>query len=55
LIAWFMPLYHAVEVVRPLILGTAGWAVAGHLAWLAIVALLTIRIPLVMVKNRLIQ
>jgi hypothetical protein len=38
-----------------LILGTAGWAVAGHLAWLAIVALLTIRIPLVMVKNRLIQ
>jgi lipooligosaccharide transport system permease protein len=55
LIAWFMPLYHAVEVVRPLILGTAGWAVAGHLAWLAIVVLLTLRIPLVMVKNRLIQ
>lgn len=54
-LAWFTPLYHAVEVVRPLILGTANWAITGNLAWLAAIALLTLRIPLVMVKNRLIQ
>ncbi len=55
LLAWFMPLYHAVEAVRPLILGTAASSVWGHLAWLAALVLLTLRIPLVMVKHRLIK
>lgn len=54
-ISWFTPLYHAVEAVRPLILGTATWSVLSDLAWLAALVLLTVRIPLVMVKNRLIQ
>ncbi len=54
-LAWFTPLYHAVEVVRSLILGNITWSLVGNLAWLAVLVLLMIRIPLVMVKNRLIQ
>ncbi|MFZ5646550.1 MAG: ABC transporter permease [Bacillota bacterium] len=54
-LAWLTPLYHAVEVIRPMVLGGVSVAVLSHLAWLAAVAALTIRIPLAMVKNRLIQ
>lgn len=52
---WLTPLYHAVEVIRPMVLGKVTWSVLGNLGWLAAFALLTIRIPLVMVKNRLVQ
>lgn len=52
---WLTPLYHAVEVIRPLVLGTLTRAGLWHLAWLAGFVLLTVRVPLVMVKNRLIQ
>jgi len=54
-LSWFTPLFHAVEVIRPLVLGKVTWAAAGHLGWLAAFGLLTIRFPLVMVKNRLIK
>ncbi|OPX85173.1 MAG: Inner membrane transport permease YadH [Pelotomaculum sp. PtaB.Bin104] len=54
-IPWLTPLYHAVEVIRPLVLGQASWSILTDLAWLAAFVLLTLRIPLVMVKNRLIQ
>ncbi|ATW28470.1 ABC transporter permease [Candidatus Formimonas warabiya] len=52
---WLTPLYHAVEVIRPLILGQVRGAMIGDLVWLALFLLLTIRLPLVLVKNRLIQ
>lgn len=52
---WMTPLYHAVEVVRPFVLGQVSPAVLPNLLWLAAAALLTLRFPLVMVKNRLIQ
>jgi lipooligosaccharide transport system permease protein len=52
---WFTPLYHAVETIRPLVLGQADWSVAGHFLWLAVVTLLTLPFPLAMVKNKLIQ
>jgi lipooligosaccharide transport system permease protein len=52
---WFTPLYHAVEAIRPQVLGQAGWPVARHIIWLAVVTLLTLPFPLVMVKNKLIQ
>ncbi|HEX3032614.1 MAG TPA: ABC transporter permease [Bacillota bacterium] len=55
LIPWFTPIYHGVEIVRPLVLGSLNWTMAGHLAWLAVFVLLTVRIPLVMVRNRLIK
>ena len=52
---WFTPLYHAVEAIRPMALGTVSWAVAYNLAWLTAFIILTIKIPLVMVKNKLVQ
>ena len=55
LVPWFTPLYHAVEVIRPLVLGKADWSILVNLGWLFAFVALTIRIPLVMVKNRLIQ
>lgn len=55
LIAWATPLFHGVEVIRPLVLGTATWATLNHFAFLAGFVLLTLRLPLAMVKNRLIQ
>ncbi len=52
---WFTPLYHAVEVIRPLVLGQVTRSVLADLAWLAVFVLVTIRFPMVMVKKRLIQ
>jgi len=52
---WITPLYHAVEVIRPLVLGNVTMGGLVHLGLLAAFALLPLRIPLIMVKNRLIQ
>jgi lipooligosaccharide transport system permease protein len=52
---WLTPLYHAVEIIRPLVLGQVTGAVLVHLGWLAAFVALTLRLPLVMVKNRLVQ
>ena len=52
-LAWFTPLYHAVEVIRPLAQGRPAPGCFGHLAWLLAAFLLTLRFPLVMLKNRL--
>ncbi len=54
-LAWMTPLYHTVEIVRPLILGNTSWSMAGHVGWLVGFIVLTLRLPLVMVKNRLIK
>jgi len=52
-LAWFTPLYHAVEVIRPLVLGNPSPSCLAHLAWLLGAFLFTLRFPLVMLKNRL--
>lgn len=51
---WLTPLYHAVEVIRPLVLGQANSSILIDLLWLLIFVILTIRIPLILVKRRLI-
>ncbi|MCL5935730.1 MAG: ABC transporter permease [Firmicutes bacterium] len=52
---WLTPLYHAVVVIRALVLGTFHLSDLWHLGFLAALVILLIRVPLVMVKNRLIQ
>lgn len=52
---WLTPLYHAVAVVRPLVLGQGYQGMLGHLVWLLVLVILTIGIPLIMVKNKLIR
>ena len=52
---WLTPLYHAVEIIRPMTLGLVDRSVVPHLVWLAVFVILTVRMPLVMVKNRLVH
>ncbi|RNC63162.1 MAG: Inner membrane transport permease YadH [Candidatus Dichloromethanomonas elyunquensis] len=52
---WFTPLYHAVETIRPLVLGQADPSIVGHFIWLIIAAIITLPFPLTMVRNKLIQ
>lgn len=49
------PLYHTVAIIRPLVLGQVSWDLISHLIWLMVVALITIRIPIITVKNKLIK
>ncbi len=53
-LAWLAPLYHAVEVIRPLVLGVPTASCWSHLAWLFLAFVLSLRFPLVMLKNRLV-
>ena len=52
---WFTPLYHAVEVIRPLLHGEVSLSLLSHIVWLTAFNALTIRLPLIMVQNRLVQ
>ncbi len=52
---WITPLYHAVEFIRGLVLGNLTAGDFKHLIWLFVFVVLTVRLPLAMVKNRLIQ
>jgi len=52
---WITPLYHAVETVRPLVLGQATWRLVEHLMWLGAAVVITTPFPLMMVKNKLIE
>lgn len=54
-IAWLTPLFHAVELSRSLVLGLVKPGDLVHLVWLLVLAALTFRLPIVMVKNRLIK
>ncbi|ADI00827.1 MAG TPA: ABC transporter permease [Syntrophothermus lipocalidus] len=54
-LAWFAPLYHAVEVVRPLVLGSVKPSCWYHLAWMFFCFVFTLRFPLIMLKNRLVN
>ncbi len=52
---WFTPLYHAVEAIRPLVLGRVTGDIILHVLWLVVFVALTFRLPMIMVKRRLIQ
>lgn len=52
-VAWFSPLYHLVETVRALALGSIGLTIAVHLAWMAGVSLLCWGLPAAVLRRRL--
>lgn len=52
---WFTPLYHTVKIIRSLILGHPGWSQLQDIAWLVLFIFLTLKIPLIMVKKKLIK
>ncbi len=55
LIAWFMPLTHAVNVIRPAALGQYSWSFVGDILWMAVFAFVFYAISTVLMKRRLIQ
>ena len=55
MIAWFMPLTHAVNVIRPAALGQYSWSFAGDILWMAVFTLIFYAISTVLMKRRLIQ
>jgi lipooligosaccharide transport system permease protein len=54
-LAWFMPLYHAVELNRGLVSGDVGLAHLGHVVWLAVVAIPTTWLALFAMRDRLVK
>jgi lipooligosaccharide transport system permease protein len=54
-VAWLSPLYHLVEVVRPLALGRVGLDTLGHLAWMLVVTVLAWGLPAAALRRRLLS
>ncbi|MEW6661646.1 MAG: ABC transporter permease [Bacillota bacterium] len=54
-VAWLTPLYHSVQLIRSLVLGQYSWLLFGHAAWLATFAVIFFRIPLFLVRKKLVQ
>jgi lipooligosaccharide transport system permease protein len=54
-LAWLLPLTHAVNVIRPAVLGQYSWSFAAEFAWMAIFTVICFTIAMVLMKRRLIQ
>ena len=53
-VAWFMPLYHLVEITRGLATGPELWSVVGNAAWLAVVSAALFTIPVRALRKKLV-
>src|SRR3954462_6679027 len=52
--AWFMPLFHLVEITRGLATGPEFWSIAGNAAWLAAVSALLFTVPVRALRRKLV-
>src|SRR5829696_7156526 len=52
-VAWFMPLYHLVEITRGLATDPDGWAVLGNSLWLLAVTVLLFPVPVRALRRKL--
>lgn len=53
-VAWATPLYHSVEVIRPLALGNVGMGLWVHVAWLVAFVALFVYLPVWKMRDRLV-
>lgn len=53
-VAWFLPLYHLVEITRGLATGPEALAIIGHAAWLAVVSAALFYVPVRALRSRLV-
>src|SRR5215212_3600358 len=53
-VAWFMPLYHLVEITRGLATGPELWSIVGNAAWLAALSALLFTIPVRALRKKLV-
>lgn len=54
-LAWFMPLYHVVELTRSLVLGRVNSDLLYHVLWLVAFIVLIFKLPLYLMRRRLID
>ncbi|MDK2894854.1 MAG: lipooligosaccharide transport system permease protein, partial [Moorella sp. (in: firmicutes)] len=52
-LAWLIPLYHVVELVRPLVLGQLSPDLLVHVAWLVVFIAIFFYPPLYLLRRRL--
>lgn len=55
ILAWFTPLYHAIEIIRPLILTGFEISMLLNICWLLIFSLLLFNFPFYLMRKRLID
>jgi lipooligosaccharide transport system permease protein len=53
-VAWFMPLYHLVEITRGLATGPEIWSIIGNSAWLLAVSALLFTVPVRALRRKLV-
>ncbi|MDN5348089.1 MAG: lipooligosaccharide transport system permease protein [Clostridia bacterium] len=53
-IAFFLPLYHVVELTRALVLGQVNWNLLGHALWLLVFSAIFFYPPLILMRRRLV-
>jgi lipooligosaccharide transport system permease protein len=53
-VAWFLPLYHLVEITRGLAIGPEFWSILGNAAWLAVVSALLFTVPVRALRRKLV-
>ena len=54
-VAWLTPLYHLVQITRPLVLGPHFWPIVGHTAWLIGLTAVLYAVPVRAMRRRLIS
>ena len=53
-VAWFMPLYHLVEITRGLATGPEFWSIVENAAWLAVVTAVLFAVPVRALRKKLV-
>lgn len=54
-VAFFSPLYHLVEIIRPLVIGNVGPDVLQHLGWILVFLLVFTVIPVNLLRKKLVK
>jgi len=54
-IAFLSPLYHLVEIIRPLVIGKIGFGVVGHLVWIIVFILIFAAVPVNLLRKQLVK
>lgn len=54
-IAFLSPLYHLVEIIRPLVIGNVGYGIIVHLAWVIVFILIFTAVPVNLLRKKLVK
>jgi len=54
-IAFLSPLYHLVEIIRPLVIGKIGFGIVVHLVWIIVFILIFAAVPVNLLRKKLVK